>query len=231
MPRRTSLEVGLLVLLFTFAAIAQKKPSPTADLLEFPVYLQQKVTAGITPVGTKVGAKLTIATLVKGKVVPEGAILTGEVTESEAKSSDAPSKLSIRMDLAEWKGGSLPVKVYLTEWYYPPRHAMTEDESPGFPGIHGSVGVTMGGTPYPPSTSPGGGLPFPDDGAPTVSPPIDPGSGSTPANVSPRRVRMKDVELERGDDGSMSLVCKKHGLKLDKGTIYALASDSLSAPD
>ena len=230
MSRRTSLGYGLLVLLFISLANAEKKPAAGADLLELPVYFQQKITAGITPVGTKITAKLTIATLVKGSVVPQGAVLSGEVTESQVKSADAPSKLGLRMDLAEWKGGSLPIKVYLTEWYYPPRRPLMEDDSSGLSGIHGSVGITMGGgAPYPSSGSPEPGR-FPDDGPPTVSPTIDPNPDKTPANVSPHRVRMKDVELKRGEDATISLICKKRSLKLDKNTNYVLASDTLSAP-
>src|SRR5882724_1009013 len=147
MFRRTSLGHGLLVLLFTFTGFAEKIPPPgtnISDLVEFPVLMQQKVAAGITPVGTKVQAKLTISTLVHGTVVPRDAILSGEVTESEAKTADAPSKLGIRMDLAQWKNGSLPIKVYLTEWYYPVKSAMVEDGSSGYSAVHGSIGVTMG---------------------------------------------------------------------------------------
>ena len=107
--------------------------------------MQEKVAAGITKVGTTVHAKLTISTLVHGTVVPRDAVLSGEVTESEAKSADAPSKLGIRMDLAQWKNGSLPIKVYLTEWYYPLKSLMSEDGNTGYSSIHGSVGITMGG--------------------------------------------------------------------------------------
>ena len=232
MLRRASLGFGLLVLLFTLAGFAQQESPQHPDLIELPVYMQQKVTAGITPVGTKVKAKLTISTLIKGTVVPQGATLSGEVTESEAKSSDAPSKLGIRMDMARWKNGSLPIKVYLTEWYYPAKSAMLEDNNPGFPGIHGSVGVTMGGgNPYPPNDSPSpGGRPFPDDGQPTLPATIDPDTTGTASNVSPHRVRMKDVESKREDDGSVSLISKKNGLKLDKNTTYVLATADLLPP-
>ncbi len=87
--------------------------------LEFPVNMRQTVAAGKTPVGTKVQAKLTVATLVGGVVVPQDAILSGEVTESVAKSATNPSRLAIRMDSAQWTNGSAPIKVYLTAWYYP----------------------------------------------------------------------------------------------------------------
>ena len=136
MLRRTSLGCGLLVLLFVFGGFTDKRPPAptTSDLIEFPVTMQQKITAGITPVGTKVQAKLTISTLVHGTVVPRDAVLFGQITESVAKSADVPSKLGIRMDMAEWKNGSLSVKVYLTEWYYPVKSMMDEDENAGYRG-------------------------------------------------------------------------------------------------
>jgi hypothetical protein len=232
MPRRTRLGCGFLVLLFTLPGLAEQKPANNLDLVEFPVFMQQKVTAGITPVGAKVKAKLTISTLVKGTVVPQGAILSGEVTESEAKSADAPSKLGIRMDMAQWKNGSLSIKVYLTEWYYPSKSAMGEDNDPGFPGIHGSVGITMGGgAPYPPNDSTGpGGHPFPGDRPSTIPPAIDPDTTRT-GNVSPHRVRMKNVESKRAEDGSISLLSKKSSLKLDKNTTYVLAAGDLLPPN
>ena len=82
--------------------------------------MRQNVEAGKTLVGTKIQAKLDVATLVNGVVVPEGAILSGEVIESAAKSGAEPSRLAIRMDSAQWKNGSVPAavtfasKVYLT---------------------------------------------------------------------------------------------------------------------
>ncbi len=227
MRSRTSLGYGLLVLLFTLASFTEQKPAHNPELLEFPVHMQQKVAAGITPVGTKVQAKLTISTLVRGTVVPEGAILSGEVTESESKIADAPSKLSIRMDMAQWKNGSLPLKVYLTEWYYPLKSPMVEENNPGFPGIHGSVGVTMGGgNSYPPLNSPGAS-PYPGEGPSTVPSTTDPDTPAAAGDVSPHRVRMKDVESKRNGDGSISLSSKKNRLKLDKNTTYVLAGGDL----
>ena len=60
--------------------------------LEFPATMRKKIVAGVTPVGTVVQAKLEVATLVDGVVVPENAILSGEVTESSAKSDTDPSR-------------------------------------------------------------------------------------------------------------------------------------------
>ena len=80
------------------------QPTPTAPspsgAIELPVIMRQNVAAGTTPVGTKVQARLAVATLVDGVVVPRDAVLSGEVTESVAKSAIDPSRLAIRMDSA-----------------------------------------------------------------------------------------------------------------------------------
>src|ERR1017187_8392749 len=55
--------------------------------LEYPVNMRQTVPAGKTPGATKAQAKLAVATLVGGVVVPQDAIFSGEVTESVAKSA------------------------------------------------------------------------------------------------------------------------------------------------
>ena len=230
MLRRTSLGCGLLVLLFLFAYSGEKSPTnANTDLIEFPVTMQQKITAGVTPVGSKVQAKLTISTLVHGTVVPRDAILSGEITESAAKSADAPSKLGIRMDMAQWKNGSLPIKVYLTEWYYPPKAMMSEDNNSGYPGaMHGSVGITMGGGGNDPQTFPGSATPsgrMPSDDSAPFPRTTDPGT-MTSNDSSPHRSRMPDVESKRGEDGSIVLTSKK-GFKLDKNTTYVLATGDL----
>ena len=90
MLRRTSLGCGLLVLLFVYAGFTDQKPpaASNSDLVEFPVTMQQKITAGVTPVGTKVQAKLTISTLVHGTVVPRDAVLSGEITGKVSADSE-----------------------------------------------------------------------------------------------------------------------------------------------
>src|SRR5262249_56546059 len=102
-----------------------------------------------------VEAKLTIATLVKGAVVPKGAVLSGEVTESTAKSENIPSRLAIRMDSARWKDGSTDLKVYLTAWYYPLKSENRDQDSPY--SVQSQVGITFGGSPnpYPPGRTSG----------------------------------------------------------------------------
>ena len=111
--------VALTVVLGSAALLSQRAPAPSSSPagLEFPVIMRQNVAAGTTPIGTKVQAKLLVATLVDGVVVPRGAILSGEVTESVKKSKTDPSRLAIRMDSAQWKNGAAPIKVYLTAWF------------------------------------------------------------------------------------------------------------------
>ena len=112
MPR--NLKIGkpvILTIILTcsvlFAQQTAPAPSPS-QWLEFPVIMRQNISAGKTPVGTKVEAKLIAATLVGTVVIPQGATLSGEVIESAAKAAAEPSRLAIRMDSATWKNGSAP---------------------------------------------------------------------------------------------------------------------------
>src|ERR1700689_968083 len=50
------------------------KPPISPEAHEFPIVLRQNVVAGITSVGTKVQAKLVIATLVDGGGIPRDAV-------------------------------------------------------------------------------------------------------------------------------------------------------------
>src|ERR1700722_11206799 len=90
-----SMVVTLLVLSAASSAIlfGQQQPAPSAPsgVREFPVTLEQSVVAGKTPVGTKIQAKLEVATLVDGTVIPRNAIFSGEVLESVAKTRTDPS--------------------------------------------------------------------------------------------------------------------------------------------
>jgi hypothetical protein len=185
----------------------------SASAQEFPVTMRQNVVAGKTPVGTKVEAKLTIATLLKGAVIPQGAIFSGEVTNSEAKSKTDPSRLALRMDSVQWKAGSQPITLYLTAWYYPvqmPQDGDKEDcrttgmNCPTQPGMSGN-GTGMSGR-------------FPPDPLP---PP--------PAQISTSRVAMKDVEFAKDADGTFSLTSTHSNIKLDKTTTYVLATGDLTA--
>jgi hypothetical protein len=235
---------ALLIIIFAsiFASLlvsqsnpSQPAPRPTQAVrsaagLEFPVILRQKVMAGKTPVGTKVQAKLTLATFLNGVVVSEGSIFSGEVTESAAKSATDPSRLAIRMDSVKWKNkaGStqnpammeLAPKVYLTAWYYPLASPINKDSLANQshtiddPRRGDDTGMHSG---HRNPTS----LPFP---ASDSDPPKPPAPSS---EVSNHRALMKDVETTHDAQGAVVLESKRSSIKLDKATTYVLASGDL----
>lgn len=179
--------------------------SSAASGLEFPVNMRQNVVAGKTPVGTKVEAKLTIATLMSGTVIPEGAVFSGEVVESVAKTGTDASQLSIRMDSVQWKKQSKAVTVFLTAWYYP--ILMGHDAEVNDPNDRSIM--------RPPTSDN-----FPDPRRPSDTFPPAP-------RVSESRIAMKDIESTRGDDGAIVLTSKKFNIKLDKTLTYVLAAGAL----
>jgi len=101
---------------------------------ELPIILRQSIEAGKTAVGTKVEARLVMATMIMGGVIPRDAVIFGEVIESVARSGNSPSRLAIRMDSAQWKNGGAKFKMYLTAWYYPQAPMVAPDLSYGPPG-------------------------------------------------------------------------------------------------
>ncbi len=208
--------LGSTVLL---SQVLLSQPTPAARslsaVLEFPVIMRQNVAAGKTPVGAKVQAKLGVATLVGGVVVPQGAILSGEVTESVAKSATDPSRLAIRMDSAQWANGSAPIRVYLTAWYYPVATPLDQDLSSGLPDAGNNPKPRMGGG-YPGQRNP-------------TSPPLS-GSDTGPApasEISKHRVLMKNVESTRNNEGAVTLTSRRFNIKLDKTTTYVFAAGDL----
>lgn len=199
----------------------QKGPDPAPpDAREFPVVLQQSVTAGKTPVGTKIQAKLWVATLVDGTVIPRNAVFSGEVVESVAKTKTDPSRIALRMDSVQWKDGSAAVKVYLTAWYYPPRSESGQDLQYG---PQQPANRTWNGEGQYPDPNSKVYKPFPGGDSDQRSAVPD-----TPTAVtSNHRVLMKDVETGSGSDGTLSLTSKRTNLKFDKLTTYVLASGDL----
>jgi hypothetical protein len=223
--------VLLLAVLASVFALGQTSPPPSgaAGALEFPVTMRQKITAGTTPVGTEVQAKLTVATLLNGTVIPAGAILSGEVTESTAKSADDPSRLAIRMGSVQWKSGSsptvleLPKKIYLTAWYYPfilPSPSDDPNSAANSSGRWGGAGPFPDPGSRPTSPLPGKGTDNDSAGGPSV-----PKSG-----VSQHRVAMKTVDSNPNADGSITLTSKHSNIKLDKQTTYVLATSDVLPP-
>ncbi len=219
-------QVVLAVILGSASLVSQQMPeaSGSSGGIEFPVTMQENVAAGKTPVGTKIETKLVVATLVNGVVVPRDATLSGEVTESIAKSATDPSRLSIRIDSARWKDKSAPLKLYLTAWYYPVATMANQDLSYEPPDAARSPKNWNGMGTYPDPNNPLSQQPFPgrdgdkDKGVAASSP-------ST--NISKHRVLMKNVESTRGTDGTVVLISKRSNIKLDKVTTYAFAAGDL----
>jgi hypothetical protein len=202
--------------------LGQQNPAAAAPIgaQEFPVTLQQNVTAGKTPAGTKIQARLEVATLVDKAVIPRDAVFSGEVIESVAKTATQPSRVALRVDSVQWKTGSASVKVYLTSWYYPTTEAPGQDLQYG---PEQPANRTWNGQGQHPDPNSKIYKPFP--GSDT-----DKGSSvpDTPTAVtSNHRVQMKDVDASTNNDGTLELVSKRSNIKLDKLTIYVFASSDL----
>jgi hypothetical protein len=178
------------------------------------VVLQQGVEAGKTPVGTKIQAKLAVATLFHGILIPRDAVVSGVVFQSVRKSANAPSRLGIRMENAKWRDESTcMMKAYLMPLYYP----MTAPSAPSLPnGSPDPDSRTLDGPGQ--SSSPMANQPFPDN-----SEAIREAIPGTPT-VSSRPVSMKNVVIEPVDDGGVALVSEHGNIKLYKMTTYILAA-------
>lgn len=187
----------------------------------FPLIMKQNVVAGKAPVGSKIQANLEIATLVNGTVIPQGAEFSGEVIESRAMTSSEPSRLSIRVDSAQWKNGSLPIQAYLTQWYYP----LTWDSGQDLHGPAQAPKRTWNGMgQYPAPKSPAY-EPFPA-GADSEQGSSTNGASSKTAD---HPVKLKDVESERNSAGGITLVSSRSNLKLDKRTTYVFSSTEIAS--
>jgi hypothetical protein len=206
----TARRAFVAVALASAASLSQSKGETShAAALEFPVVLQQNVVAGKTAVGAKVQAKLTIATLLHGVVIPQDAVISGEVIESVAKSATEPSRVAVRMDTAQWKNGAAPsvlpleTKLYLTAWYYPlvaaDYNSATGDADPP---LHVNSRDTSRTIPVPTTPVPG---------------------------LSQHRAVMKYIESVTGAGGAIVLTSKHSNIKLDKSTTYVLAAGELQS--
>jgi hypothetical protein len=225
--------IRLIWLTFLAAAISSSARAQVHDVraaspaLELPVILKQNVTAGKTVVGTRVQAKLVIATLVNGTVIPQDAILSGEVIESVARTRTEPSRLGIRLDSAMWKHQSAAIKLYLTSWYYLPAPIDSPDLSSGGGDPGAGRGSLNGAGSYPNPNSPIGQYKFPGQ----ESGPAPGAGGSPPPNlVSNRRLTMKGVDSMRKDDGAFFLSSVRTNLKLDRTTTYVFAGGAIQLP-
>jgi len=218
------------VLLFALASsgLSQQTaatPNATAaGAIEFPVIMRQSITAGKTAVGARVQAELVIATMASGIVIPRGAVLTGEVVQSVAKSKTEASRLSIRMDSAQWKNGSVPVKIYLTAWYYPEAAMAGQDVSYQPLDASNSKRTWNGQGTYPDPNNPISQQKFPgrDSEKDSDNGPLTPAS-----SISKHRTLLKHIESARSSDGVVALSSSSQNIKIDRLTTYVLATSDL----
>ena len=212
------LVLGVLCSVSTAAQAQAQAPSTSAQ--EYPILLEKGLSAGKTPVGTKVQGKLVMATLVDGKVVPRNAVFSGEVIESKAKTRTDPSRLGILMDLVTWKQGSEGVKVYLTSWYYP---TVADPGQRLQYGPEQPASRTWDGQGQYPDANNHVYRPFPgsepkDQSLPNTANPV----------ASSHRVLMENVQSEPVENGGFVLVSKHGNIKLDHVTTYVFASTNLT---
>ena len=214
--------VLLFACLSSVLAIGQEKPAAALppSALELPVIFQQGITAGKTATGTKVQAKLQVATLVGRTVIPRDAVLEGEVIESAEKTKTEASSLAIHITTAQWKNGSEKLNVYLVPWFYPP--VMQEGQELQYGPQQPASRTWNGQGQYPDSSR--GYKPFPgsDSGKDSAAP-------DTPSAVaSQTRLRMKGIESQRSEDGVVKLVSQKSNIKLDRLTTYVLSESDVA---
>jgi hypothetical protein len=220
--RTTAICQLVLSVFFSATLFSQQSSAPphTSGVQEFPVVMEQSVSAGKTPVGTKIQAKLGVATLANGTVIPRNAVFSGEVTESVAKTKADPSRLGIRMDSVQWKDGTASVKLFLTAWYYPPKDMTGQDLQYG---PQEPANRTWNGQGQYPDPNSKVYRPFPgSDSDKGSSVPDTPNSAT-----SDHRILMKDVESVQSTRGDLELVSKHANIKLDKLTTYVLAAGDL----
>jgi hypothetical protein len=221
LTRTMALSTLVLGAIYSCSLFGQQKPSnPPSGGHEFPVTLQQSVIAGKTAIGSKIQARLGVATLVDGTVIPRNAVFSGEVVESVAKTKTDPSRLSLRMDSVQWKDGSASVKIYLTAWYYPSRDETGQDLRYG---PQQPANRTWNGEGQYPDPNSKVYQPFPRGESDKSSSVPD-----TPnVTLSNHRILMKNVETASGSDGTLTLISQRANLKLDKLTTYVMASGDL----
>lgn len=220
MVARALVQLSLIVVfgcVWSFGQVTAPATLPPG-VQEFPVILQDDVESGKTAVGTKIEARLTVATLVNHAVIPKDAIFSGTVIESVAKAGKSASRLAIRMDSVHWKDGSASIKSYLTALYYPKTVAKGPDLQYRPPEPPSKTWNGAGQYPNPDSRV---YQPFPGRDSDTDTGAIP---NATSTTTSGSTARMKDVALAPTSDGGIALVCERSNLKLDKLTTYVLAA-------
>jgi len=198
-------QVAILACFFA-ASMGQQKPptSSSGALHEFALVLQQSIESGKAKIGTKVQARLAVATTFDGTVIPRNAVFSGVVIESTPKSAKEPAKLAIRMETAEWKQGSSSITAYLLPLYYP----TTTQAMQNFGDANGAQGSSSESPMHPQS--------FPSNASQVAIPEIP--------STSNRPIQIKSVTVALADEGGAALVSEHGNVKLFKLTTYVFAA-------
>ena len=209
--------MAVFVVLLNLATLAQTGRVSPVTSQEFPALLAQNIEPGKTAVGTAVRARLKISTLVNGVVVPQGALLSGMVEESLAKTEQAPARLKVHITQATWKDHTLALSLYLSDQYY---------ETPGYDAsnsgvnnqrLHPDNSLTFEGTQLRSSTDM-------SDPANSSRMPDRIGRGGDHPGAVPSlagRTRIKGVTAVPDGSGGMVLISERKKLKLDQSTCYS----------
>jgi hypothetical protein len=207
-------QVAIIGFCFAASMGQQKPPTPSSSALhEFPLVLQQSIESGKATIGTKVQAKLAVATMFEGTVIPRNAVFSGVVIESTPKSAKEPAKLAIRMETVEWKHGSSSIMAYLLPLYYP----ATTQSMPNFEDAsQASGGPASDGGQGSSSESNMSHQSFPANESQAAIPEI--------SSISNRPVQIKNVKVALADEGGAALVSEHSNIKLFKLTTYVFAA-------
>ena len=207
-------QVAILACFFAASIGQQKSPTSSSGVLhEFPLVLQQSIESGKAKIGTKVQAKLAVAIVFDGTVIPRNAVFSGLVIESTPKSAKEPAKLAIRIETAEWKHGSSSITAYVLPLYYP---ATTQSVQNFGDAPQESGPTTSNGAQGSSSESPMYHQSFPANESQAAIPEIP-----SPSN---RPVQSKNVTVAPADEGGAALVSEHSNIKLFKLTTYVFAA-------
>jgi hypothetical protein len=191
------------------AAQASRSSDGARNRQEFPLQLQQRVVAGQTEVRAPVQGKLIIATLVRGTVIPAGAMFSGTVEESIAKTAAAPSRLKVHMTKATWDDKSLAVDLFLANSFYEyPKRDVDETKNVSASTLPTTIEELR-------------------DYAKNEQ---NIRRNSAEINPWPRRTVMLDVSQERGAGGQIVLTSMKQNLRLDREVLYAFEGSAVEKP-
>jgi hypothetical protein len=219
---------GISITLWALTAIAQPTRPAAAVAQEFPAVFERKVVAGQVAQGSEFHARLKMATLVRGVVVPEGAELRGVVEESAAKSGDSPSRLKIHITQLKWGAGEMALDLYLTDHYdreLTPGNSMSAEQ--------GKTDLPVKGTGSEPSGWRNEGFTSrPVRGTPSSLRTIPLGSDdfdkkNREPSAAPEKAaaathgKLDGIESVRDASGAILLTSRTHTIKLGRELVYS----------